>query len=184
MEQPYAGRAIISDTYDTFTITIPSKKYWFAVVFLTVWLTGWTFGETQVFNQLIHGTPPKDGGFIFMVVWFIGWTIGGLAAFRVFIWQLMGAEILTFTNGQLTVDNKWLLFDGVKTYDLREVKNFRVESRTAIEELSGRRQRRAVMENGIILFDYGMKTAHIGMGIDEPEAAFLVKRLKERRFVL
>jgi hypothetical protein len=77
-----------------------------------------------------------------------------------------------------------MLFYRAKTYDLMEAKNFRVPDIAAQEAFSGRRRRRAFMEDGMILFDYGMKTVSLGMGLDEPEAAFLIKRLKERRFVI
>ncbi len=38
------GKANIENTIGNYTITIPSKKNWFALLFGTAWLGGWYFG--------------------------------------------------------------------------------------------------------------------------------------------
>lgn len=65
METPYSGSATLDESYDGIDITIPSKKNWFAIVFLMVWLAGWCMGEmfalSAIFGLSILGPAFKGG---------------------------------------------------------------------------------------------------------------------------
>ena len=105
MEIPYAGRAIITENFDGFEIIIPSKKNWFLIPFLGVWLCMWCLGEFFALSTLILGKTGIAPG-LFMLVWLSGWTVGGFFAFRAFFWNLMGKEVISISHGELKIDKQ------------------------------------------------------------------------------
>lgn len=182
MEKPYAGRAILNDTFDGMEIIIPAQRYWFAVAFLAFWLCGWVFGEVMAAGTLLSGGAP-GGVNIFLFVWLGAWTIGGFFALSMFWWMIRGREVITIGQGQLTLEKRGLLFYRPKTYDLNEVKNVRISP--AESAMYGGRNIHLMgyFNTGIIRFDYGLKTIHIANGIDEAEAKFILERLKSKRLI-
>jgi len=118
IEQPFSGRSNIKKTGSSLRIEIPSRKNWFIIFFLGVWLGGWVMGESFALGALfLSDTPLFANGFIF--VWLIAWTTGGFFAISFFLWQLVGKvitvdrRILTFTNShypKIIMKLKILLF--------------------------------------------------------------------------
>ena len=75
MERPYAGKATILESTHETVVTIPTKKNWFLLVFITVWLCGWTIGWLSATGALtFSGGTGIDA---FLAVWLTLWTIGG-----------------------------------------------------------------------------------------------------------
>lgn len=184
MEIPYNGRATFDEQFGHTTISTPAKKNAFIVMFLGVWLCGWTFGETSAITALLHeGNGPDD---LFMIFWLCGWTIGGAFALRTFLWLLAGKEIIKIGQGQLSVSRKYALFVKPKTYDLREAKNFRVQEEPSFASTFGNRNKSNpfnIADEGTIRFDYGMKTIKFGTGLDEAEATHILQRLKDKKLL-
>jgi hypothetical protein len=183
MEIPYSGRAMIIEHFDKVEIIIPGKKKMFIVLFLCVWLCGWVLGETTAIGEVT-----KEGlNNLFMVVWLSGWTIGGLFAIYSIWVMLAGKEFIEAGRGVIAIKNQALFFMPEKVYDLREVKNLRIEEPLENENYGfGRRNgiRLDLTNVGTIRFDYGMKTIKFGNGIDEAEAKYIVDKLKSKRILL
>lgn len=182
MEIPYAGRAIINDTFDGLEIIIPSKKNWFLIVFLGFWLVGWTLGETAALAAITGFLGELGPQRSFVLLWLIFWTIAGFFTLSAFLWNLLGKEIITAIQGQLTIAKKGALFYRTKMYNLNEAQNFRIQQ----DNYSGKYQRRrknGFWFGGIIAFDYGMKTVRFGLGIDEAEAKFILSKLFNKRIL-
>lgn len=188
MEKPYEGRAIVRDNYGTMDIVIPVKRQIFVVLFLGFWLCGWLLGEGFAIGALF-GFSSFGGGEIFvtlfMGVWLAGWTVGGLFAMRVFFWLLIGREVITVGQGKITISKKGMLFKKPKTYDLNEVKNMSVEELASVGNFSyGRRNSfAAMMNNGIISFDYGLKTVRFAGGIDAAEGKHILKEMRRKGYL-
>lgn len=129
MELPYNGRATITDNFDQLQIVIPSKKNYFITAFLGFWLCGWLVGEIVALTQVAKITQVNSDNIpeLFIVVWLCGWTVGGIFAIRTFLWMIAGKEIITISQGVLSVSRKYALFVRPKSYDLQEAKNFRVQ---------------------------------------------------------
>jgi hypothetical protein len=188
--KPPSARCTIEALGESLRIVCPSRKHWFQVVFLGVWLVGWMFGETMVGGILLSGLigrflgrSPEGFGIdfsalhgvsLFMLVWFVGWTVGGAFALYAFLWQLAGKEIVLLSYSSIQVRRQVLGIGWTKEYLAEHVKNLRV-SQMGYSEAGWSRSLIAFgMVGGFIAFDYGAKTFRFGSGIDEAEAKQIV----------
>ena len=184
MERPYEGRAILQDNFTDLQIIIPAKRNWFVLLFLGAWICGWVMGELFAIGSLTGLLFGKSVGSLFILFWLVGWTVGGFFAFNVFLWNLRGKEIVTIGQGTLSIVKKGALIGKSKTYDLKEVKNMRVQDDAPDYGIFGRRNDLAAFkQSGIIRFDYGFKTIKFADGIDEAEANYLLEKMKEKHFI-
>jgi len=187
MEQPYNGRATVSDARRGFSIEIPPKRNWFVIIFMTGWLGGWLMGEIFALGTIfraIHGQDTSFGSF-FVLFWLIAWTAGGFFAFKSLLWMIAGKEIIIFNDDALTVDKKGALFYTRKTYNLREVKNFDINIISRFNGPFGNNNSSSWTLNGegIFKFDYGLKTIKMGEGLDEAEGRYLLEVIKNKSFI-
>jgi hypothetical protein len=184
MEIPYKGRATVSELRRGFSISIPSKRNWFIIVFMTGWLGGWLMGEIFALGivfGLIQGQDTDFGSF-FVIFWLIAWTAGGFFAIKSLLWMIGGKEILIFEDNALTIDKKGFLFYSPKTYNLKEVKNFEINFPARFNGLFGNNSNRSwnINGEGILKFDYGLKTIKFGEGLDEAEGKYLLEMIKNK----
>jgi len=194
MEIPYQGRAIVHESFNELKIEIPVKRNWYSIIFLFVWMAGWCFGEIMVIGTLAgfiaDGTPFSVK--IFMIFWLFGWTIGGVFISRRLIWMIAGKEIIVFEEKELKIEKKGAIFLKPKTYDLDQVKQLSLNQNSTKEDVFGRTNYSDfwnMNDNGILKFDYGMKTIKFGQGIDEAEAKYLLEKTENlsennNRFIL
>ena len=184
MEIPHIGRAKITDNFDQVEIITPAKRQSYVFGFLCFWLCAWLGGEIMVISTLLGDREAVPE--IFLILWLCGWTVGGCVALRVFIWMLLGKEVITTGRGTLTIEKKGALFIRPKTYDLREARNFRVkedEQYTSDWGSRGRREGLTIADTGTIRFDYGMQTVKFAEGVDAYEAEYLLKKLRDKKIL-
>jgi len=182
MEQPYKGRAVIIDNVIDLQIIIPAKKNWLLIIFLGGWLGGWFLGETFAIVAVIgilRGNPAS----LFILFWLIAWTAGGLFALRAFLWLLRGKEVITVEQGTLNICKKGALFFNPKTYDLKEVKNIRIQENVYGDGGWQRNNSGVLGSGGTIKFEYGLRSVRFANDIDEAEAKFIIDKLKEKHFL-
>jgi hypothetical protein len=182
-----AARATIRQSPDGLTITIPSRKNWFLILFLGFWLAGWLFGEVIALHQVIRGhsshwASAKESGPIglnlFLIGWLGAWTVGGGVAIITWLWNLVGVERVLLVRSTLTTKREVLGIGPTNEYELSSISNLRINM-----GLSNVRFRMApiqTMNGGTIAFDYGAKTFHFGVGLDEAEAQQIIAQLKSR----
>jgi hypothetical protein len=181
MEVPSKGRTIAEQDLHDLRLTIPARKNWFILIFLTVWLGGWLIGEFFAIGTLF--TNGSDGISLFLLFWLAGWSIGGIFAFQILVWNLRGKEIITIGSGRLSIAKKGTIFGKEKVYDLREVKRLRVQDDASVfNTVFGQRRNTLGPFNsgGMLRFDYGMKTIRFAADIDEAEAEALLSKLAGR----
>lgn len=65
------------------------------MVFLAVWLTGWTFGGISAIRALF--TTGFSLPSIFLLVWIAGWLVAETVFGGIFLYMLAGSERLTWT---------------------------------------------------------------------------------------
>ncbi len=188
MEIPYSGRAKITDTVRGFSIEIPSKRNWLIIIFLTAWLGGWMIGEWAALGTLTGFLTDSNmnTGSIFILIWLIAWTAGGFLALRTWLWMVAGKEIISFDNYELSINKKGALLYSPKVYDLREVKNFDLNPTTSSDNPFGMNSNRGIWNlgnNGMLKFDYGLKTIKIAAGIDEAEGRYLLEIIREKNLL-
>ena len=92
---PGLMRSTVKSVPEGMEITIPVKRNWFILLFLSFWLCGWLFGEIFVPTQFLHAGTTVG---LFMLAWLGMWTIFGLFAIYAWLWQLNGKEIITITS--------------------------------------------------------------------------------------
>ena len=105
-------------------------------------------------------------------------------AIRMLLWSIMGKEIMIAGKGVLILVRKGDMLSKPKTYDLREVKNIRVQEEPNNNTFFAQRSDVSLFTTkGTIRFDYGMKTIKFGAGIDEPEANYILDKLGEKHII-
>lgn len=185
MEIPYQGRATIIDDFDGIKMITPAKKDR-VTVFLGLWLCCWVFAGFFAISQLINGGISKAPD-NFLLIWVCGWSVGVMVALRVFLWMMLGKEVVEAGQGTITIAKRWALFIKPKTYDLREAKNFRIQVIDGgFQNGWGNNNRRnglSIADAGTIRFDYGMQTIKFAEGVDESEAAYLLQKLKDKKIL-
>jgi hypothetical protein len=175
---PYGGRAKIDLQFDRLTITIPSKKHWFFIAFLSFWLCGWATGLVAVGSEVLsHNFSLLNGGSWFVALWLSLWTLGGAAALSYYFKMLLGVEILEFGPNTFSVFDSGYLWSKRKVYDLNSIKNF------SVLPLSTHDRRPNTLGEPRIGFDYGLQSLTCAVGIDAPEAHFLLQQAVEKGFL-
>jgi len=157
-------------------VSIPARRRWFAALFLAFWLVGWAFGEVTVARRLFVGSEPPP---VFLVVWLSLWTVGGAFAVTALAWGVAGRELVTVKGGVLSVRREVLGVGRTWDYDADKVHGLRV-SPAGFDPFSMAGSLRVWgLSGGPMAFDYGARTVRIGAGLDEAEAASVVRELGE-----
>jgi len=167
------GKAKIDDTFNELKIEIPTRKNWFVITFIFIWMVGWYMGFTSAIGSF--------GENAFMTFWLIGWTVGGLSAAYFTLWSLFGKEIILIDYQYMTIE-KSILGIGTKTrLEITEIRNVRYE----FVDTSMFANRRNNMTSfgvgtGPIRIDYGLKTFSFGLSVDEAEANYIVELIRKK----
>lgn len=177
MNYPYNGRARIKEFAYRTEIKIPTPKHWFSLFFATAWLGGWYFGFSSAFGQVTQG--PGSSGFGFILFWLIGWTIGGGFVLFAILWGFFGREKLVIKRKYTELYLQIFDVGYFKRLETKRIKNIRVYQRTYREEKEEDKQAWG-LGPGRIKFDYGMKTYTFGKDLDDAEANYLLKLIKEK----
>ncbi|KXX70885.1 hypothetical protein [Flammeovirga sp. SJP92] len=166
------GKAKIENTIDNYSVTIPSKKNWFALLFGVFWLVvPWYAG----FRSTITNFSFEHNAFL--MLWLIGWTIGGGIVVLLLLWGCFGEEKLEFDQQEVTF-GKTIFGIGLKKKLIRkEVTNFRFEK---IDKgmFNSNQWTFWGLGPGKIKFDHGLKTYSFGIAVDDAEANYLSEELR------
>src|SRR5712692_10013389 len=82
-------------------IYITARKEWWSLIFLPVWIAGWTFGGIMAMKWILHPGPSTPIAFISL--WLLGWALGEGWAIYQWFWTAFGKEIIQIREGGLTV---------------------------------------------------------------------------------
>jgi len=176
IEKPYTGRAKIYRDGDTIEITVPSKKNFFTIIFLTAWIGGWFMGESSALEQVFNENADTTAN-SFITFWLVGWTVGGLFAILILLWFIGGEEIITVDEGVLELGRQIFGLGPIKLYQITDIKQMTV-SPTRDKDQWGNNRGRYLIKSGLIEFDYGLKTIKFGGEFDLAEARLLVETFK------
>jgi hypothetical protein len=174
------GKSKIEDAYGILSISIPSKKNWFILIFGISWLGGWYMGFTGTFSALFYNTSESSGINIFFLVWILGWTLGGIIVIFLLLWGFFGKEEIVIEKGEFLFSKTVFKKGIIKRLDVKQITKIRVEEvETSI--FGGNQWSLWGLGPGKIKFDYGMKTYSFGLAVDEAEAdyiaALLIKKI-------
>jgi hypothetical protein len=176
---PSASRVTVAGGPDGLGLLIPPKRNWFIILFMGFWLSVWGVCEIMIPTQFIKGEIPGIT-VVFLLAWLGAWTVGGAFAIYLWLWNLMGRQIITIHGHTLTTRRDIGGYGFDKEYDLTQVRDLRVSAKgfnaldfSASLDFLG-------LGGGLIAFDYGAKTYRLGAGLDEAEAKFVVRKITDR----
>jgi hypothetical protein len=122
----------IQELGDRLIVRFRPRRAWGAVVFLSFWLTCWTFGGLAAIGAAVN--EADTGGRIFLCVWLCGWAVGVGGVATIIAWLLIGRELLTVTPELLEVRKEIGRFARVKRYDAARVTSVSAERFPTDEE--------------------------------------------------
>jgi hypothetical protein len=163
---PLPSRSVSKRTSVGLEIRFPPPRNIFILLFMSVWLVGWTVGGINAITELVHSDKPLSTQ-VFLLAWLCGWTLGWVFVVGFILWSLAGEELLILGTQDLILRRSILSIGLTREYTLSHVKNLRFS--TFPGGRGGPRQSLA--------FDYGAKTVRFGGGIDEAEATTVTSQL-------
>lgn len=178
MEQLNNGIAKINYSGNTTNIEIPVKRSYPFIIIVTIWLFIW-FSFISSFGSMFSITN-DDGIDVFFIVWMILWLLSGLAVFGFLLWNLLAKERVIVDSKKLILKKGLFGIGSNKTFGKKHVTNLRFIERP--NDIFSYRNRMATwgLGEGKVKFDYGMRSFSFGLGLDDAEANYLIKMLKEK----
>jgi hypothetical protein len=174
--EPRGARRRIEIVDGVERIRIPMRRNWFLMLFIAVWLTGWTAGGIAAFTQLFTHFEP------FLLVWLCGWAVGWVFAASTILFQIRGAETIVAAGGDLEIRSGARPF--VRRWRYRGGTIRHLQSAAPMADPFGMRHVQAPFwirsRSGAVRFDYGAETVHIATSVDEPEGREIVAWLARR----
>ena len=83
--EPGKSRIVTERVDGVEQLRIPFRRQWFALVFISVWLTAWTFGGIAAMAEMVVSPEP------FLVLWLAFWAVGWVFAAGTVAMQLGGS---------------------------------------------------------------------------------------------
>lgn len=173
--EPRSGRFIQERIDGVEQIRIPMRRNWFVLIFLSIWICGWTIGGFAAIYAIGQTFS------WFLLLWLCGWAFGWLFAAATIGTQIAGSEILRVVGHDLETGvgiGKWRwrrLYRGDHVRNLRSSDPnpwafpFRVQQTNPFRPRAGS-----------IKFDYGSQTIYAASSADEAEGRMIVDWLRPR----
>ncbi len=194
--RPLSAKYTTEDVGSSLRITVPNRKNWFAVAFLTVWLIAYVFIAISArglvarsFSALMRealSTPAAGwgtsfyGGLCMLAVlgmWFVGATFFALYGWLL---QVTGKEIIEASDYSITIRKVVAGFSYSKEYLAEHVKDLRAVPNQVSDWQFRSMAFWGLSDGGALAFDYGAKAFYFLSGADEAEARQIVAMIKGR----
>jgi hypothetical protein len=156
-------------------IVVGAQRNLFLMLFLPVWLCGWTFGGVAALYTLSQGFQ------LFLLVWLCGWALGEAFVIATLGWMLTGKEVLRVAGSDLEIGYRMLGFTRRKLYRGSAIRDLAScdpppllrYNQPSLPLLTG-------TKTGSVRFTYGARTIYAAQGLDQPEGRLIVERLRKR----
>jgi hypothetical protein len=155
---------------------ITAKKEWGSLVFLPVWLVGWTFGGVMAIKWVLHPGPSTPRAFISL--WLLGWGLGEGWAIYQWLWTAFGKEIVQIKDGDLTINRDILGRGRSRSFPIGTVTNLRASGVFPSSSYCSNYLALIRLGGGTVGFDSQSRTQRFGIQLTEPEAQHVVQELK------
>jgi hypothetical protein len=152
-------------------IRIHARRNIFVLLFLPLWLIGWTAGGIAAITEFLRTGQP------FLALWLCGWAAGWIFVCAAIGWMLFGSEQIGTPGGDLEIGHRLFGWTRSRLYNGRDVTHL-----SAAESPVFGRYRIVVpflarARTGAIKFSYGGRTVYAAQGLDEAEGRLIVERL-------
>lgn len=166
------ARFTVEQTDDGEQISLKAKRQIFPMLFLPVWLAGWTAGGLATINQILDQFEP------FLAIWLCGWAVAWIAVVASLAWLFAGSETLRAVRSDLEIAQRALGLSRRWSYQGTQIRNLRVADQQPGPFRSGFQiPFLRLGREGSIKFDYGARTIYAAPGLDEAEAKMVIERL-------
>jgi hypothetical protein len=174
--QPLAeARFRIEQTADGEQIKIKAARQIFPMLFLPIWLTGWTIGGITAITALFTNFQP------FLLFWLMGWAVGWVAVAGTLAWMFTGSETLRLIGSDLEVAHHAVGFTRRWLYQGGQIRNLSVAPQPAWPFRFNWQVPFVVPDRtGSVKFNYGARTYYAAPGLDDTEGQMIVERLLKR----
>lgn len=166
-------RSEVIDTAEGVEIRIRAPRHWWPLVFLPIWLVGWTVGGAFAIVEFTRD-PGARG---FLGVWLVWWLLGELFAALAWSWMAFGMEVISIRLGVLNIGRRIGSWGIVKHYRLHECSNLRPAGWFGSPFSFSASLRPLGLSGGTVAFDHGGKVIRFGFSLDEAEAGSVAKEL-------
>jgi len=161
-ETPNPTRVTISEESGSLRISIPMRRDWVDLIFLTAWLGFWIFLARSSFHPSAKDFDP---------VWLGVWIVVGVWSLFAVLRKMAGSDVMTAGAKMIAVRQQILGIGLTRQYDVAEIRYLRFEPARG----RGKSYRASHIE-----FDCGEQTAIFGAGISREEAAPIISLLAQR----
>jgi hypothetical protein len=155
-----------------------ASRNWLIILFIGIWLIGWTAGGVAVVTKFLQGEAQ-----LFLAVWLVGWLLGWVFAATWLGWQFSGRLQITAQGRALLYRWSMPLLSKERRYDVQQIRNLRAGG-TIWPWGSG-------LMNvsyppflpgmpGSVQFDYGGRTVNVMPGLDQAEGQAIADWLGQR----
>lgn len=160
-------RIELTEAPDRLGVRIGPRRNITLWVFLSIWLSFWTFGGIGAIAAVATGHKDR----VFISVWLCGWVVGELLATTVWFWNGFGVE--TISVSRAAFDHSRSIFG--RTITRKSIPSFEI---VAIQPhkpsaLFGYSNRQLNFSGGNIIVDYKWDTFDFGYELDQNEAGGL-----------
>lgn len=138
------------------------------VVFLSVWLAGWTFGGIEALRAVSRADTLLNPLSLFLLVWIAGWALGEAAVIAFIAFLLRGAEIVTVDDALISLRAEAFGYGFTRIHDLAHATNLRP---VAGDSSSSR---------DLLAFDFAGGTVRFGTSLNETDALQVARAIWER----
>lgn len=173
MPRMIGSRTQIVDASSGPEIRIRAPKNWWPIIFLPVWILGWTAGGIFALREFVAGSEPR----LFLGLWLVGWLGGELLAILTWSWMVFGREVLSVRQGLFTIGREVGRFAIKRRYPLHEISNLRASGWFGSPFLKSGSLQYWGLSGGTIAFDRKGKSVRFGLSLEEPEARAVVNEL-------
>jgi hypothetical protein len=145
-------------------VHIRALRNWGILLFIPLWLSGWTYGGIVAISSLI--SHPES----FLAFWLVGWLFGEVFAALAWLWAAFGKEVVLIQQGTLTISKRIGGVQLARRYPLHEVRNIRASGWYGSPTSFSESLRPWGLSGGTVAFDHQGKPVRFGIGLSEEEA--------------
>lgn len=168
------GKRIIVSASD---IRISSPKNVFILIFMPVWLVGWTAGGVIAILQIFSGQSKEAW---FLVLWLFVWLAGELFVIYVFLWGAFGYELITSDHDIITIKRSIFGHGPLRMFEISKISDLRASGFFATMISWSYNMAYWGLSGGTVAFDYENKPIRFGINLNEDDAKQLVVIVKSR----
>jgi hypothetical protein len=149
----------------------------FILIFMPIWLAGWTFGGSIATWQIFSGQSKESW---FLVLWLFGWLAGELFVLYAFLWAAFGYELITSEHGMIIIKRCIFGSGPSRKFEISKISNFRASGFFAKMMSWSYNMAYWGLSGGTVAFDYENKPIRFGINLNEDVARQLAAIMKSR----